>query len=139
MWTREEEFTWAYFRPAGVIDITGMSDTSGKLTAWEFHNYNSGPRGIDTPYEVANQRSCSGQADSPLRQGSYRALAATANDFARESAMDELAHALDMDPLNFRLANLKDDRLRAVLPAAAEKFRWTKPPRGDASASRARR
>ena len=131
VWTREEEFTWAYFRPAGVIEITGMSDTSGKLTAWRCTNYNSGPSGIETPYEVANQEIVFREADSPLRQGSYRALAATANAFARESAMDELAHALDMDPLAFRLANLKDERLRAVLQAAAQKFRWTKPPRGD--------
>jgi isoquinoline 1-oxidoreductase len=67
-----------------------------------------------------------------LRQGSYRALAATANHFARESHMDELAHAVKMDPLEFRLKNLKDARLRAVLEAAAKTFGWgkTKPPSG---------
>src|SRR5258708_3111003 len=41
-WTREEEFTWAYFRPAGVIEIKSGIASDGKLTAWEFHNYNSG-------------------------------------------------------------------------------------------------
>ncbi len=55
MWTREEEFTWAYFRPAGVIEIRSGVSGDGKLTAWEFHNYNSGRSGIDTPYDVANQ------------------------------------------------------------------------------------
>jgi isoquinoline 1-oxidoreductase len=59
-----------------------------------------------------------------LRQGSYRALASTANHFARESHMDDLAHAVGMDPLEFRLKNLKDDRLRAVLNAAAKQFGW---------------
>jgi isoquinoline 1-oxidoreductase len=63
-------------------------------------------------------------SDSPLRQGSYRALAATANCFARESVMDELATALGMDPLEFRLKNLREPRLRAVLEAAARKFGW---------------
>ena len=64
-------------------------------------------------------------ADSPLPWiGSYRALASTANIFARESHMDDLAHAAGMDPLAFRLKNLKDARLRAVLEAAAEKFGW---------------
>jgi nicotinate dehydrogenase subunit B len=65
---------------------------------------------------------------SPLRQGSYRALAATANHFARESHMDELAHVLKMDPLQFRLKNLKNERLRAVFTAAADKFGWAKRP-----------
>jgi isoquinoline 1-oxidoreductase len=60
----------------------------------------------------------------PLRQGSYRALAATANHFARESHMDELAHQLKLDPLEFRLRNLKNERLRAVFQAAAKRFGW---------------
>src|SRR5262249_9133534 len=55
---------------------------------------------------------------------SYRALAATANVFARETAMDELAHAVHLDPLEFRLKNLKDERFRAVLEAAAKAFGW---------------
>jgi isoquinoline 1-oxidoreductase len=38
--------------------------------------------------------------------------------------MDELAHAIEMDPLEFRLKNLKDARLKAVLEAAAKKFEW---------------
>ena len=63
---------------------------------------------------------------SPLRQGSYRALAATANHFARESLMDELAHAAGIDPLAFRLQNLEDPRLRAVLEDAAARFGWGK-------------
>lgn len=61
-----------------------------------------------------------------MRQGSYRALAATANHFARETHMDELARALGMDPLEFRLRNLKDPRLRAVLGSAAKAFGWEK-------------
>ena len=38
--------------------------------------------------------------------------------------MDELAHAVSMDPLEFRLKNLTDPRLRAVFQAAADKFGW---------------
>ncbi len=124
VWTREEEFTWAYFRPAGVIDITGAVRDDGTITAWEFHNYTSGPVGMRTPYDVPNQRIAFHPTESPLRPGSYRALAATANHFARETHMDELAHAVGMDPLAFRLKNLKDERLRAVLQAAAERFGW---------------
>ncbi len=126
IWTREDEFTWAYFRPAGVIDIRSGTTKDGLITAWEFHNYNSGPSGIDTPYEIPNRKIEFHPTETPLRQGSYRGLAATANHFARESHMDEIAAALGMDPLDFRLKNLKDERLRAVLQAAAEKFGWGK-------------
>src|SRR5215468_7402508 len=126
VWTREEEFTWAYFRPAGVIDVVSGVHEDGTIGAWEFHNYNSGSAGIRTFYEIPNQRIVFHSVKSPLRQGSYRALAATANHFARESHMDELAHALKMDPLEFRRKNLKNERLRAVFEAAAEKFGWAK-------------
>jgi isoquinoline 1-oxidoreductase len=124
VWTREEEFRWAYFRPAGVIDVKSGVDAEGTLTAWEMHNYNSGGSGIRTPYEVPHQHIEFHAADSPLRQGSYRGLAATANHFARESHMDELAARLAVDPLEMRLRHLKDPRLRAVLEAAAERFGW---------------
>ena len=124
VWTREEEFTWAYFRPAGWIEIRSGVQRDGTLVAWEHHNYNSGPSGINTPYNVANQIIQFHPTKSPLRQGSYRGLAATANHFARESHMDELSHAIGMDPLEFRLKNLSDPRLRAVLQAAAERFGW---------------
>ncbi len=126
VWTREEEFTWAYFRPAGVIDIRSGVHAGGKITAWEFHNYNSGAAAIGTPYDIPNRLIEFHPTKSPLRQGSYRALAATANHFARESHMDELAHAVQMDPLKFRLANLKNPRLIAAFEAAAEKFGWAK-------------
>jgi isoquinoline 1-oxidoreductase len=126
VWTREEEMTWAYFRPAGVIEVSAGAKSDGTLTAWEFHNYNSGPSGIATPYEVANRKIEFHNTDSPLKQGAYRGLAATANHFVRESAMDELAHALGLDPLEFRLKNLKEPRLRAVLEAACGRFGWGK-------------
>lgn len=126
VWTREEELTWAYFRPAGVIEVKSAAKPDGTLVSWEFDNYNSGPAGIGTPYEVPNQRIEFHPSESPLRQGSYRGLAATANFFARESHMDELAHELKMDPLELRLKNLQDERLRNVFQAAAERFGWDK-------------
>lgn len=126
VWSREEEFTWAYFRPAGVIEIKSAVSQDGTISAWEFHNYNSGGSAIRSPYNIPNQQTQFHNVRSPLRQGSYRGLAATANHFAREVHMDELAHSLKMDPLAFRLKNLKDERLRAVLEAAAKAFGWGK-------------
>lgn len=124
VWTREEEFTWAYFRPAGVIDIKAGVKKDGTITAWEFHNYNSGGSALRTPYDVPNRQCEMHASDSPLRQGSYRALASTANNFAREMAMDELCRAVQMDPVAFRLKQLKDARIRGVLEAAAKAFGW---------------
>lgn len=61
-----------------------------------------------------------------LRQGSYRGLAATANHCAREVHMDELAQLVKMNPVAFRLQNIKDARLKAVLESAADAFGWGK-------------
>jgi nicotinate dehydrogenase subunit B len=124
VWSREEEFTWAYFRPAGVIEINSGVKRDGTLTTWEFHNYHSGGSGVRSLYDVPGQLAVFHSVPAPLRDGSYRALASTANHFARESHMDELAHAVKVDPLEFRLKNLKDARLRAVLEAAANAFGW---------------
>lgn len=125
-WTRAEEFTWAYFRPAARIEIEAALDGSNGILAWDFVNYNSGGAAIEAPYRAPHYRTRYVPCDSPLRQGSYRALAATANNFAREAFIDELAAAAGADPLEFRLANLDNERIRAVLTAAAEKFGWAK-------------
>ncbi|HML16274.1 MAG TPA: molybdopterin cofactor-binding domain-containing protein [Bryobacteraceae bacterium] len=126
VWTREEEFTWAYFRPAGVIEVRSGVDKAGRITAWEFHNYNSGPSAIGTMYNIANTKIEFHPSKYPLRQGSYRGLAATANHFARESHMDELAALAGIEPLEFRMRNLKNERFQAVLEAAAGRFGWGK-------------
>jgi nicotinate dehydrogenase subunit B len=125
-WTREEEFSWAYFRPVGVIDIRSGVNDDGTLTAWELQNYNSGNSGIDTPYKTGVHSTPFHPTAYPFRQGSYRGLAATANFFARESHMDDLARVIKMDPFTFRMKNLEDDRVKAVLQAAADKFGWDK-------------
>jgi CO/xanthine dehydrogenase Mo-binding subunit len=124
VWTREEEFTWGYFRPAGVIDVESGAMKDGSLTAWRFHNYNSGSSAIEPPYRIPAQEVEFHRTESPLRQGSYRALAATANTFAMETHLDEMARALGLDPYDLRVTNLDDDRLLAVLEAAAERFGW---------------
>ncbi len=126
VWTRQEEFTWAYFRPGGVIEVNGGVNKDGTITAWKFANYNSGGAGLDTEYKIANQQIAHVPSDSPLREGSYRGLAATANVFARECHMTDLARLIKMDQLEFRLKNLEDDRFIAVLKKAADSFGWNK-------------
>ncbi|MGH3167481.1 MAG: molybdopterin cofactor-binding domain-containing protein, partial [Trebonia sp.] len=75
-------------------------------------------------YRVPSQRIAYQPAHSPLPQGSYRALAATANSFARESHMDEMARLARADPLAFRLDHLDDERLATILRRAADRIGW---------------
>ena len=124
VWTRAEEFAFGYFRPAGVIEVKAAVDGNGLITAWEFDNWNSGPSAIQTPYDVANRRIQFHQSESPLRQGSYRGLAATANHYVREMHMDAIARGLGIDPVEFRLKHLTDERMRNVLTAAAKSIGW---------------
>jgi nicotinate dehydrogenase subunit B len=127
VWTREEEFSWAYFRPGGVIDVEAGVKKDGSITAWKFINYNSGGAGLDTEYKAGNKKVQHIPSRTPLRQGSYRGLASTANVFARECHMNDLAGLIGMDPLEFRIKNLDDDRFIAVLKAAARAFGWGGP------------
>lgn len=123
-WSRAEEFTVGTLRPAAVIDIAAGVSADGTLSGWTHVNVNSGAAGIATPYLAADRRLEYKPAESPLPQASYRALAATANNFARESMIDELAHLAGSDPVAFRLRNLADDRLAAVLRAVAAQIGW---------------
>jgi CO/xanthine dehydrogenase Mo-binding subunit/aerobic-type carbon monoxide dehydrogenase small subunit (CoxS/CutS family) len=123
-WTRADEFTWAYFRPAAVIDCRGGLDENGSIIAWEFININSGNAALNTPYRIPDRNEQYISSDSPLSQGAYRCLAATANNFSRECFMDELAAAAGADPLEFRLKHLDNQRIRTVLEKAAKEFDW---------------
>ena len=127
VYTRAEEFMWGYLRPVGLIDVRAAVDASGRLSLWEFDNYNSGTAAIQTPYVVPNQRVAFHGSESPFRQGSYRGLAATANNYVREMHMDAIARLIGADPVEFRLAHIDDPRLRAVLTTAAQRSGWPKP------------
>ncbi len=114
-WSREEEFTCAYHRPAGVVEIESARDGKGRLTAWRHRNYNSGAPALPTPYDTPNVSCEFHRSTSPVRQGSYRSLAAVANIFARESHMDECAAMAKIDPRQFRINNLADQRMKHVI------------------------
>jgi isoquinoline 1-oxidoreductase len=123
-WTREEEFTVSYARPAGLIEVESGVDASGRLVALRFADYNSGASGLTSPYDIPHYWIGFHRTTAPVRQGSYRALAAVANTFARESTMDEWADALKVDPVEFRLRHVTDARLREVVERTASRFGW---------------
>jgi nicotinate dehydrogenase subunit B len=66
-----------------------------------------------------------------MRVSSLRSLGAHLNVFSIESMFDELASAGALDPLALRLAHMQDERARAVMQTAAERFGWSHRPRGD--------
>jgi isoquinoline 1-oxidoreductase len=123
-WSRAEEFAWGSRRPMAVVDVRAGLGPDGKLCAWDFCDINAGPAALAAPYSVEHRRLRYQPAASPVPQGSYRALGANANNFARESHIDELAHLAGTDPVTFRLQHLNDDRLANVLRTAAGHFGW---------------
>jgi nicotinate dehydrogenase subunit B len=114
-WTREEEFTCSYHRPAGLVEIESATGADGKLNAWVHRNYNSGAPALPTPYDTPHVSCEFHRTPAPVRQGPYRSLAAVHNIFARESHIDDCAAAAKINPWEFRMNNLADTRLRAVL------------------------
>jgi len=137
-WSRADEFYYDTFRPAAVVKIkSGLAD-SGKMVLWDYHIYGMGSRGADVFYDVPNHRTtlyrrlADGGNMHLFGTGPWRAPDNNTNSFARESHIDIMASKAGMDPLEFRLRNLTDQRMRGVLTAAAEKFGWkpTKSPSG---------
>jgi isoquinoline 1-oxidoreductase len=130
---RAEEFLFGALRPAAVVDVRSGLTGAGKLAFWDFRAYGGGPQEAQTFYDVPHQRTVSaGSWDAtanppglhPLGVGVWRAPAGATNTFARESHMDMLAAKAGADPVDFRLANLTDKRMRRLLEAAAERFAW---------------
>ena len=134
--TRQEEFIWSTVRPAALIEIRSGFKSDGTITAWEYSAYHAGEtafrgqRGSDTPYNTSNVRIVTANSEAPLRSGSYRSLGGALNHFAREVHVDEIAAALNMDPVKLRFLNLTHPRLRGVLTEAVSRFGWEHPREG---------
>ncbi|MGE5326137.1 MAG: xanthine dehydrogenase family protein molybdopterin-binding subunit, partial [Deltaproteobacteria bacterium] len=131
-WTRAEEFFYDTFRPAAVVKIKAGVTKAGLLTFWDYGVYFAGGRGSEQFYNIPNHRTLSygsgwtaPEGAHPFATGPWRAPANNSNTHARESHINLLASKAGMDPIEFRLKNLKDERMLRVLTAAAEKFGWT--------------
>ena len=88
-------------------------------------------RNLDPLYTFANKHLVKHLVRNlPLRTSAMRTLGGYANVFAIESFMDELAEAGSLDPLEFRLRNLNDERAKAVLVAMSKNLNATALPGG---------
>ena len=126
--SRKEEFLYNRFRTAAVVNIGAGIDTKGKLTAWDFDIYCAGTRGTDLFYDIPNNRTrmFNKRDIHPFNTGAWRAPGNNTTTFARESHIDVMAHAAGMDPFEFRMTNLKDQKMVATLQLAANTFGWVK-------------
>ncbi len=128
VWTRDEEFFFDTFHPAGVIKVKSGIDKAGLIKLWDYNIYYSGSRGSETTYDVPHNATTSHSPTRgtrslhPFGTGAWRAPNNNTNCFAREVQIDIMAHGAGIDPLEFRLKNLKDQRMIDVLKSVADRF-----------------
>ena len=148
-WMRWDEHGWEPKGPPLVQDLRGALDHRGRVVAWQHHVWLptfedthliaaaligspdiSGTTGVGEPaiayaYDFENADvAFHGEGRVGLMTSWLRSPAQFETTFAMESFIDELAAAARQDPLEFRLAHLKDPRAIAVLKAAAEAYGW---------------
>jgi nicotinate dehydrogenase subunit B len=130
-YTRAEEFFFDSFRPAAVVKIRSGGNKEGKIIFWDYSEYFAGERGAIEYYDIPNTKTTvygsgwGGEAGvHPFATGPWRAPGNNTNTFARESHIDIMAAKAGIDPLEFRLNNLSDEKMKAVLKATADKFGW---------------
>jgi isoquinoline 1-oxidoreductase len=132
VWDRGEEFFYDTFRPAAVIKIRSGVSSAGKLVLWDYKVYGAGDREARQFYDIPHQKTVSAggwmggnpAGMNPVAVGAWRAPSVNSNTFARESHIDMLAVKLGVDPLEFRLSNLTNMRMRRVLETVAKQFGW---------------
>lgn len=130
--TRPEEFFYDTFRPATIIKIKSGLDGSGNIVFWQYDVYMAGDRCADIIYDVPHHRvnvygswMMPAAGSHPFRVGAWRAPGAPNNIHAKELQMSIMAAKSGIDPLEFRLRHLKDEKMIGALKAAADKFGYT--------------
>lgn len=146
-WTREDDMTHDFYRPASMHKLTGGLDADGKLIAYlhrmslpSVRAYYRGAKGQDLHearglgefFEqlIPNARGEFVLIDSAIPRGWWRAVGAVANGFVIHSFLDELAHAAGKDPIDFQLSLLpkglvvaSDDKDEKDYPFSADRVR----------------
>lgn len=146
--TREQEHAWEPKGAAQLMRVRGALDASGAPTAYDFDTsypsnaaptlallltrtiepvaraFEMGDRTAVPPYAYANQRITVNDMAPILRASWLRGVSALPNAFAHESYIDELASAAGVDPVEYRLRHLLDDRAAQLVRAVADKAGW---------------
>jgi nicotinate dehydrogenase subunit B len=134
-WTREEEFFYDTFQPAAVVKIVSGLDESNRIALWDYSVFFGGERTSQPFYDIPHYKivarggwTRSAEEAHPFAVGAWRGPGSNTNTFARESHMDVMAARARLDPVAFRMLNLKDERMIRVLRTAAETFGWKPAP-----------
>jgi nicotinate dehydrogenase subunit B len=129
-WTREEEFFYDTFQPAAVVKIRSGLDAANRISFWDYRVLFAGDRSSQFIYDVPHLITASrgsgfgGSGPHPFPTGAWRGPGSNTNVFARESHIDVMAARAGVDPLEFRLKNMSNQRMIRVLKAADERFGW---------------
>lgn len=144
IWTREDDMTHDFYRPASLHTVSASLDSNGKITGLSskvtaqsvtarafppFVVDGNDPfmseGSANLTYDIPNLRIENVIHDSGVRVGYWRAVSNNMNTFALESFIDEVAQQTSQDPLKMRLAMLsKHPRAQKVLEMAAKKAGW---------------
>ncbi|MCD6732521.1 MAG: molybdopterin-dependent oxidoreductase [Burkholderiaceae bacterium] len=146
--TREQEHLWEPKGTAQWMQVRGALDAGGRFDAYDFsvaypsngaptlallltraidpvaRSFEMGDRTARPPYAVPNLRVTIQDMAPILRASWLRGVSALPNSFAHESFVDELAGLARVDPLEFRLRHLEDERGSELLRATAERAGW---------------
>jgi isoquinoline 1-oxidoreductase beta subunit len=146
VWSREDDMTHDFYRPASVHKLSAGLDAKGNPIALRYTSTSTSVTarlfppfvkdGIDpfmleyavVPYDIPNQLSNVIIHETGVRVGYLRSVSHAMNAFAHESFVDEMAATAGKDPVEYRLALLdKQPRLKRVLQMVADKSGWSKP------------
>ena len=152
LWTREDDFQHDFYRQYFCYRLSGALDDHGNIAAWSWRTVSTPIRSVfdsseslkdpkhvasqeidsddSLPYRTLSYRSDYAPVDSVVPRAWWRSVSSSANAFAIECFIDELAHAAGVDPYQFRLRNLRADQpensrtMAAVLKLAADRSGW---------------
>ena len=147
-WTREEEMQHSFYRPpshtllratlengliTGVEQVTASGDIifafipipefAKNILGFDFGVLS----GQFFPYKIPNYHVRSKRVSLPIPTGPWRGVGLMPKVFALESFMDELAHAANTDPLEFRLKHTDNPRIKAALEDVGKRSNWRSP------------
>ena len=150
IWTREEDFQHDHYRPMSAAKFTAGFDKKGKPVALQVTSVGEGPISrlmpsfledphldtsvfegtVELPYSIPNKRTNAVYVPvKPVPIGFWRSVGHSQNCFFKESFIDEMAHAVGADPVEFRLNLLSDQpRFKKVLETAARLAGWKNKP-----------
>ena len=145
VWSREDDMTHDFYRPASVHKMSAGLDAAGKPVAYKFSVASPSVTkrlfgafvkdGIDPfmleyaplPYDIPNQGGQTVIHDTGIRVGYWRSVSHAMNAFANEGFIDEMAAAAGKDPVQFRRELLiKEPRYLRALNRAAHEAGWGK-------------